>query len=215
MKTLSPFMPSFAQLPSSLPIFPLPNVVLLPRGHLPLNIFEPRYLKMIAAALASNQLIGMIQPQEQSAPSALREVGCAGRIVRYEETADGRMEILITGLCRFKVTAELEATQGYRVVKPAWRDFANDYQPPTMPPSDTISLFKAALRSYFLEHKIDVEDEIIEKLELDDLVNSLISFLPLGADDRQILLEASTLPERLKSFTAILHSSEPSAQIRH
>lgn len=206
MSQLSPFMQSFGELPDSLPIFPLPNVVLLPRGHLPLNIFEPRYLSMVNDSLAGDRLIGMIQPTDDASPPSLSSVGCAGRIVRYEETNDGRMEIVLTGLCRFQITSELRGTRGYRIVQPNWNGYKSDYTPPEEPDPQSVMLFKGVLRQYFNENRIDVEEGVLDKLHIEDLVSSLLSFLPINQDDRQILLEARGLPERLKNFTAILQS---------
>ncbi|WP_404325943.1 LON peptidase substrate-binding domain-containing protein [Aerophototrophica crusticola] len=102
--TANPFDPTFEQLPGSIPVFPLMGVLLLPRGKLPLNIFEPRYLAMVQDALASDRMIGMIQPQATEAPERpprLYGLGCAGRITSFAETDDGRFLITLTGVCRF------------------------------------------------------------------------------------------------------------------
>jgi Lon protease-like protein len=207
-------MQSFEQLPQALPIFPLPNVVVLPRGHLPLNIFEPRYLNMVHDALAGDRLIGMIQPTSDDSPSSLSNTGCAGRIVRYEETHDGRLEIVLTGLCRFNVASELATTRGYRLIQPNWNRYAGDFAAPVEPDPQAILLFKGVLRQYFQQTNIDVEDDVLEKLHIEDLLSSLLSFLPIEPEDRQILLEADDLAARIKSFTAILQSPKDS-QLQH
>src|ERR1700738_4074698 len=103
-----------AALPAILPIFPLTGVLLLPRGRLPLNIFEPRYLAMTEDALAGNRMIGMIQPSDPACRSpapAVYGIGCAGRITTFSETDDGRFLITLTGICRFEVTRELATTR--------------------------------------------------------------------------------------------------------
>ena len=104
------FRPDFEELPRVVPIFPLPGVLLLPGGRLPLNIFEPRYLAMVRDALAGDRAIGMIQPREAAADvgaAKVYETGCLGRITAFSETDDGRYLITLTGLIRFDVTREL------------------------------------------------------------------------------------------------------------
>ncbi len=101
-------MQQFEQLPDTLPVFPLTNAVVMPGGHLPLNIFEPRYLNMLQDAMERHRLIGMIQPRDESPNPDLYSVGCAARITRYEETNDGRLEVSLTGLCRFEIKEELD-----------------------------------------------------------------------------------------------------------
>src|SRR5689334_22311049 len=115
--TANPFDPPIEKLPATLPVFPLPGVLLLPRGKLPLNIFEPRYLAMTEDALAGNRMIGMIQPCDPTCRSPeppVYPIGCAGRITTFSETEGGRFVITLTGTCRFEVTRELATTRGYR-----------------------------------------------------------------------------------------------------
>ena len=119
-------------LPASLSIFPLTGALLLPRGHLPLNIFEPRYLAMVDAALSGDRLIGMIQPTEPEGEHdrpALSAVGCAGRITGYRETEDGRYLITLTGICRFRLDHELETTTPFRQIQPDFAPFRADLVP--------------------------------------------------------------------------------------
>ena len=114
-------------LPETLPIFPLSGALLLPGGQLPLNIFEPRYLKMVEGALATkNRLIGMIQPRPECAQASLFPVGCAGRIEEFSETEDGRYLITLRGQCCFRIHQEQAMQDGYRVVTPDWAGFMDD-----------------------------------------------------------------------------------------
>src|ERR1700756_1635001 len=104
-------------LPSMLPIFPLTGVLLLPRGRLPLNIFEPRYWAMTRDALAGERLIGMVQPSDPGVAAENPPVyptGCAGRITSFSETDDGRFLITLTGISRFRIREELPLLEGYR-----------------------------------------------------------------------------------------------------
>src|SRR5262245_11557775 len=118
-----------AALPTILPIFPLTGVLLLPRGRLPLNIFEPRYLAMTRDALAGERLIGMVQPSDPTSSDSnppLYPTGCAGRITSFSETDDGRFLIALTGTCRFRIRDELPLFEGYRRVVPEWHEFVRD-----------------------------------------------------------------------------------------
>ncbi len=136
-------MQQYDQLPDYLPIFPLPNSVVLPGGQLPLNIFEPRYLNMVNDAMEKHRLIGLIQPRDESSKPELFDVGCAARITKYEETNDGRIEIILSGLCRFKVKDELTATRGYRLVLPDWTEFESDYEEDEEPSEESLSHFNS------------------------------------------------------------------------
>lgn len=208
-------MQSFERLPQTLPIFPLGRTIMFPGGNLPLNIFEPRYVNMLQDAMRSDQLIGMIQPRDDSEKSSLYNVGCAGRVTRYEESHDGRIEIVLTGLCRFEVQEELTSTRGYRLVVPNWTKFECDYQVQE-PASDIAKVsFISALKGYFVENNMEADWEMLDKLDTEELANSLFSFLPLGADEKQLLLETDHFAERLTAFTAILESSRSESSTLH
>lgn len=207
------FMPSFDELPDSLPIFPLPNALLTPRGKLPLVIFETRYLAMINDVMMTNRLIGMIQPKPQlnserkNDPPSIYEIGCAGRITAYSETDDGRLEIVLTGISRFSVKTELQTITPYRIVQPEWSTFKKDFDEITDPEPATYKDFMAALRVYLEGHKMPVDWDLFEKLDADTLVSSLTNVLPIATNERQLLLEADTLEGRVRAFTAILNGT--------
>src|SRR5947207_8263747 len=148
---------TLADLPATLPVFPLPGVLLLPRGRLPLNIFEPRYVAMFDDALcAPDRLIGMIQPTEpdiagadsEAKAPALYRTGCAGRIVSMSETEDGRYLVTLMGVCRFNVAAEVEGRRGYRRVTPDFAAWAGDLDREATIINDRLRLI-GALKSYF------------------------------------------------------------------
>ncbi|HLA01781.1 MAG TPA: LON peptidase substrate-binding domain-containing protein, partial [Aestuariivirga sp.] len=116
-------------LPETLPVFPLPGALLLPRADLPLNIFEPRYLEMFSDALSGERIIGIIQPKDDSGDGErpdLMKIGCAGRITSYAETVDGRMLVTLTGISRFSIKSELATTTVYRQVVADFNPFAID-----------------------------------------------------------------------------------------
>src|SRR5215470_3927668 len=162
--SLGSFDPSFDTLPATLPIFPLPGALLLPGGKLPLQIFEPRYLTMTRDTLASDRLIGMIQPLGQdseteglvSHTAALYPIGCAGRITAYSETDEGRYLITLTGVCRFAIQRELPTVGGYRRVVPDFARFRTDMDAAAAAEIDRQRLLKA-LHAYFAHQKISID----------------------------------------------------------
>ena len=132
-----------SDLPQVIPVFPLPGVILLPRGQLPLNIFEPRYLNMIDDAMAGDRIIGMVQPQggPQRLPT-LSPIGCAGRITSFAETSDGRYLITLTGCARFRLGSEIPTQTPYRQIRADFGPFETDLSPP---PVDDIGLDRDGL----------------------------------------------------------------------
>jgi uncharacterized protein len=201
------FDPGYAELPERLPIFPLPGVLLLPGGRLPLNIFEPRYLAMTRRALAGSRLIGMIQPKDETAfETGMRPVypvGCAGRIVSFSETDDGRYLITLAGLLRFRVEAELPRDEeGFRWIRPDYLPYRGDLAPDSGA-FDRAALL-GALKSYFGRHNLEADWQAIEKADDERLVTSLAMLCPFEASEKQVLLEAAGLTERAAAMTTIL-----------
>ena len=204
----SPFEPTFAELPQTIPIFPLPGVLLLPGGKLPLNIFEPRYLAMVRAALAGQRLIGMIQPRDPDAGGSqpeVQKVGCAGRIVSFAETDDRRYLITLSGLCRFAIMGELPLSDGYRSVVPDWSGYAGDMDPVT--PSVDRTRLIGALRAFFADQPVRIDWSAIEQTADDRLIVSLAMNCPFEAAEKQILLEAPSPSERARVMIALLESA--------
>lgn len=200
--------PGVAALCESLPIFPLAGVLLLPRGKLPLNIFEPRYLAMTRDALAGDRLIGMVQPSDPNQPAsgnpAVYPTGCAGRVTSFSETDDGRYLITLTGLCRFRIREELPLLEsGYRRVVPQWDDFAADLKTPREAAFDRERLMRG-LRAYFEKHQIKAEWDAIGSVPGERLVTSLAMVCPFEPSEKQALLEARGLDERAELLTAIV-----------
>ena len=204
----SPFDPSVASLPEIIPIFPLSGVLLLPRGKLPLNIFEPRYLAMTRDALAApDRLIGMIQPTETETTDAdnappLYSFGCAGRITSFEETDDGRYLITLRGLCRFRVAEEVAGRSGYRRVAADFKPFIGDLGEPREAIPDRNRLL-AMLRAYFTMHNIKGDWDAIGETNDDRLVNLLAMLCPFQPQEKQALLEAQDLAARSRLMIAL------------
>jgi Lon protease-like protein len=206
--TRSTFDPAFEALPQALPVFPLTGALLLPGGRLPLRIFETRYLSMVEDVLASDRLIGMVQPCEESAEQGSARIyrtGCAGRITAFSETDEGHVLITLTGLIRFTVERELPLLRGYRRVVPGYERFRDDLD------EDGSWIDRAglldALNGYFQSNGIEGDWEAIEETADEQLVTSLAMICPFEPPEKQALLEAPTLPERAETMTAILRMS--------
>ena len=175
-------------LPEELPVFPLAGAVLLPQARLPLNIFEARYLAMIEDALGKGRLIGMIQPNgpEDVAAPPLYSVGCAGRITSFNETDDGRLMIVLTGVCRFHIESELTTTGLYRVVKPDWKPYLADLGEPEPVDIDREKLIEL-LRVYFKKNAISVDWNLVQNAPNDVLLPTIIMICPLAPNEKQAL----------------------------
>ncbi len=208
------FDPAFEDLPRVLPIFPLEGVLLLPGGRLPLNIFEPRYLAMFDDALASHRLIGMIQPCDGCRGEAPKvyETGCVGRITSFTETDDGRYLVTLSGLIRFDVARELPSGS-YRQVEPDYSRFEKDLEEDCST-IDRGHLMKV-LGAYFEANSIEGDWEAIEQTGDERLVTSLAMICPLGAPEKQALLESMTLTERAEALTAIMEMATHDSGVRH
>ncbi len=205
----SPFLQAYEDLPNELPIFPLSGAVVLPGVQLPLNIFEPRYLNMVDAALAAHHLIGMVQPSgdaDADERPAIHSIGCAGRVTSYSETNDGRIVMVLTGLCRFRVAAELPEVDGYRRIHPDWSHFREDYADEGSDIQDR-ERFLGSLRAFCDRRSVEVPWEDISKMADLDLVNLLCAHLPLDADDKQALLETDGIEARADLMRGLMDMS--------
>jgi len=195
-----------AMLPNVLPVFPIGGAVLLPRGVMPLNIFEPRYLAMIRDAMAGDKLIGMIQPRASTDDDkpGLFGVGCAGRITEFRETGDGRMVIALTGVARFAVARELDVTTPYRQVMPDFDAFADDAGEPRPLAPAARSALETTLRSYLDTQGLSADWNAVAEADDDSLVTTLSAVCPFDPVERQALLEARDLPARAATLNALM-----------
>ena len=195
-----------AALPDTLPLFVLPSILVLPRGRLPLNIFEPRYRAMVDDALGQGRMIGVIQqrvPQDESVRPSLYQVGCAGKIMTFSETEKGNYLISLQGVCRFVVAEELPLRQDYRVVRPDWSVYRDDL---TETPHGVIErgrLF-AALRNYFKMHGIMANWDVIQDTADEQLLISLSMTCPFAPWEHQALLESSSLADRARLLLTLI-----------
>jgi Lon protease-like protein len=206
-------------LPETLPIFPLPGVLLLPRGRLPLNIFEPRYLSMTTDALGRERMIGMVQPRHPepdpvSEGAAIYATGCAGRVVSFVETDDGRFLITLAGICRFNVVRELDPVAGYRRASVSYDAFHGDLEEAGEFGLDRQRL-AGAVQAYFRLKNIDADWSTIDNAPDDTLITSLSMICPFAPGEKQALLECPGMTERGKLLTTLMemavHESHDSA----
>jgi len=213
--TGSPFDPPYDELPAVIPIFPLTGVLLLPRGRLPLNIFEPRYLAMVSDALTYPRLIGMVQPREgrgDVGDPPVYPIGCAGRITGFGELDDGRYEITLTGTARFAIVEELAQVKGYRPVRVDWSRFRGDLEQASGGVDRDRLL--AALKPYLKRHKVKTDWDAITKTPDERLITSLAMVCPFAPSEKQGLLEAEGLPARARLLTALLEMASTTATER-
>ena len=196
-----------ADLPDVIPVFPLPGALLLPRGQLPLNIFEPRYLAMIDDALTSgHRIIGMVQPvpaEEDAKRPRLADVGCAGRITQFSETGDGRYMLSLTGIARFRIASEILATTPYRQAKVDFQSYAGDFEARVGEEAvDRDGLMKA-LKEFLEANNMEADWDGIRRAPTEALVNALCMMSPWGVREKQALLEAPDLKTRAALLVAV------------
>ena len=193
---IQPMQTLASALPEELPLFPLSGGILLPHARLPLNIYEPRYLVMIEDALGKGRMIGLIQPSkaddqktEDKFPAPLYSVGCAGRITAFNETDDGRLHIVLTGVCRFRLIEEILPARLYRTVKPNWKPYLADLDGGGETPVDRERLVEL-LHVYFKKNAIAVDWNVVQNASNDVLVSTVIMICPFAPNEKQALLEA-------------------------
>lgn len=193
--------------PATLPVFPLPGALLLPRGQMPLNIFEPRYVAMVDDALRGDRLIGMIQPDEEGGGSPLMPrlygVGCAGRITQFAETGDGRYLLTLTGVARFRTIEELPAVTPYRQCRVAFEPFAADFLARAGEEEVDRAGVVRALRDFVAARDVQVDWKGVDQAPTEALVNALCMMTPFGAPEKQALLEAPDLKTRAEVLIAL------------
>lgn len=199
------FMIPFNELPVSLPIFPLPNAIVMPGCYLPLNIFEQRYVEMLLDALKESRLIGMIQPEvADNTASPLYRTGTAGRIVSFNELPDGRFLVVLQGICRFDIVSEISTECAYRRVTVDWSRFHEDYELPQKTSGMNRDRLMDLLKCYFDRRGFKADWPAFEEIPDSLLVNMLAGQLPLAIPEKQALIEAVSPEERISRFIHLL-----------
>jgi uncharacterized protein len=207
-----------ADLPQALAVFPLPGALLLPRGQMPLNIFEPRYLAMVDDALRDgHRLIGMVQPDPTHSHTPERpmlyRIGCAGRITQLAETGDGRYLLQLTGVARFRIGEELDVATAYRQCQVDFTPFADDFVARKGEEFVDRKAVLAGLTAYLKANDLKADREDIEKASNEALVNALAMMSPFDPAEKQAMLEAPDLKTRAEILVAITEIALAKMQI--
>ena len=197
-----------ADLPDTIPVFPLPKALLLPRARLPLHLFEPRYLQMLDDVMKTkHRLIGMIQPRDMPAGSTekrLHAIGCAGRLTGFSETEDGRYMITLSGISRFRVKEEVQGFTPYRRCSVDWATFGRDLGPNEDDAGFDRAAFLKLLGRYFTAMEMSTDWGSLTEAEPELLLNSLSMLCPFDPEDKQALLEAPSLTTRRETLVTLM-----------
>jgi Lon protease-like protein len=195
-----------SDLPQTLPLFPLPGALLLPRSRLPLHLFEPRYLQMLEDALKTPQrLIGMIQPHPtETDASALHKIGCAGRVTQFSETDDGRIMVTLTGISRFRILTEYTGFAPYRKCDVDWHDFAGDIARSAQDNTLDRHVFLSKLATYLENRNLSTDWDALTVADDELLINSLSMLLDFTPEEKQAMLEAPTLTDRREILATLI-----------
>ena len=195
---------SLADLPARVRLFPLTGAILLPRAVMPLNIFEPRYLEMVRDAMATDQMIALVQPRDDHDPPALYDIGSVGRITQYSETGDGRFLIALTGMARFRLVQELPATTSYRQAEVDYSPYAADWGPADPLAATARADLESTLKAYLEAQGLSADWDAVKSADDESLVNTLSVVCPFTSAERQALLQALTLPDRASTLATLM-----------
>ncbi|GGB89737.1 ATP-dependent protease [Marivita lacus] len=195
------------ELPGSIPVFPLPGALLLPRARLPLHLFEPRYLQMLEDALKTPaRLIGMVQPnaRPKGDKDALHRIGCAGRVTQFSETEDGRYMVTLSGISRFRLGSEVEGFTPYRRFDVNWDGFDRDQGGPEHDRNFDRDKFLNLLDRYFAARDLSADWDTLKDADNELLINSLSMLLDFEPEEKQALLEAPSLSTRRETLVTLI-----------
>ena len=194
-------------LPHELPVFPLSNAIFFPKTLLPLNIFEPRYKQMTEHAVDGNKLIGMVQSNQkidEKGKAEVYNIGCVGYIEFHSKTPDGRYLINLKGISRFKIKEEINTNNLYRKFSVDYNDFSSDFDEQKTNEINTIELIKKT-KKLFEQYQLSTDWKIVEKVETEQLINSLSMICPFTISEKQRLLETKNLIDRNEILNKIIN----------
>ena len=198
-------MQDWTDLPGTVPVFPLTGALLLPRGALPLNIFEPRYRAMVEDAIKGKRVIGMVQPRAHDAETReppVYDIGCAGRLTAFQELEDGRYIITLTGIRRFRIVEEMARTTPYRLFRVDYTDFMQDFEPQEATSADR-DYFLKLIRQYVDIQGFAVDWDVIENTDTETLIHASSTLAPWAPNEKQLLLEAPDVDSRYQTLIAL------------
>ena len=191
---------SSKDIPSSIPIFPLDNVLLLPFGKLPLNIFEERYIKMTLDSLKTHRMIGIIQPKNNN--NELFQMGCIGKITSYIETPDYRLVLNLEGICRFVLHERNLNTRGYYQATIDCNDYLEDLN--NIEPNFDRSNLIQKYTNFFKMKKLDIDKDVLSETSNLQLLSTLAMLAPFNKIDKQAILESPNISSRINTINSIL-----------
>ena len=197
------------ELPTRIPIFPLSNFIMFPGTTVPLNIFEPRYLQMVNESMKSHRMIGMIQPKKSGVLKKpdLYEIGCLGKITSFNETEDGRILIILNGVCRFKINSEINSDKLYRECEVKYNNFSNDISQKSNEVNfSDLKLIMENMKKFFKKQGYIVNLKDLEKKNLSQTLNDLSMASPFSLEEKQILLESLDINIRKEKMEQILNN---------
>ena len=188
------------KLPRSIPLFPLDNVLLLPFGKLPLNIFEERYIKMTLDSLKTTRMIGIIQPKNNN--NELFQMGCIGKITSYIETPDYRLVLNLEGVCRFVLLERNLTPGGYYQASIDCNDYLLDLD--SMEPNVDRSSLIQKYANFFKMKKLDIDKDVLSETSNLQLLSTLAMLAPFNKIDKQAILESPNIASRINTINSIL-----------
>jgi len=197
------------ELPKTIPVFPLSNFIMFPGTTVPLNIFEPRYLQMINDSMKKHRMIGMIQPKKTGVLKKpdLYEVGCIGKITSFNETEDGRILIILNGICRFNVNSEIENSKLYRECNVQYSNFSNDISLKSNEVNfSDLNIIMDNMKKFFKKQGYVVNLKDLEKKDMSQTLNDLSMASPFSLEEKQILLESFDINVRKEKMEQILNN---------
>ena len=199
----------FEELPKTIPIFPLSNFIMFPGTTVPLNIFEPRYLQMVNDSMKEHRIIGMIQPKKSGMLKKpdLYEIGCIGKITSFNETEDGRTLIILNGVCRFKVSKEIQSNKLYRECNVQYNNYSNDISEKSNEVNfSDLNIIMENMKKFFKKQGYIVNLKDLEKKNLSQTLNDLSMASPFSLEEKQILLESLDINVRKEKMEQILNN---------
>ena len=197
------------KLPKKIPVFPLSNFIFFPNTSAPLNIFEPRYIQMIDDSMKSDRIIGMIQPKKSGTLKKpdLYQIGCIGKITSFNETEDGRILIILNGICRFNVNSEIENSKLYRECNVQYSNFSNDISLKSNEVNfSDLNIIMDNMKKFFKKQGYVVNLKDLEKKDMSQTLNDLSMASPFSLEEKQILLESFDINVRKEKMEQILNN---------
>ncbi len=189
--------------PEQIPIFPLSNAIFFPRATLPLNIFEERYIQLVNDCMKGDRLFGMVQPKFKT---DVYNIGCLGKIISFEETADKRFIILLSGILRFKIKNELKVDKLYRKFTVDYSNFSDDlnlYSNKYQKITDDQLMKK--IKIYLHKKNIFIKFSELKNLDFEQIVNTACMISPFSKEEKQKLLEAQNIKQKIKILDEVLN----------